>query len=180
MVKNRYRDLRGDELTEEGLVEGEQSEGMEINNEFWLKKQSAEIYSDEKELSADFTLSNLSDDMLRSRVFNYIVGRMELLKLLEDIFPYANKKIPNNMKVSNVVRERIKWETLQYKKTRNQIRIQVNTLLVMSRARGGNVLYSWLNPREEKEDGEVIEGEEPKRSIIDKILGKNKIKKKVE
>jgi len=196
-MKGHVRDLivqKADELKEADMIsdlEIKEEEGR-TNNEFWLKKMTAEVYSDSKELNKDFTLSNLSDNMFESRVVNFIRGRIFLVKLLEHIFKFANKSVEVDPKskekivIPEKVLERVKWETYEYIKTRNLILTEVYTILNMSKARGGLILKAFLEGGMEREEAEMIAGagmpamgEEPKRSMTDRILGRKKLPKRV-
>jgi hypothetical protein len=167
-----------------------------LNNEFWLKKQTAEVYSDQRELNKDFTLSNLSDQMFDSKVVNFIMGRIFLVKLVENIFKFANRdiykrdekgaiifdpntKLPSELRIPKRVKDRIKWETYEYVRTRNLILTEVYTILNLSKARGGLILKAFLRgglTDEEMETiaGETSTGEVKRRTVVDRLLGRNK------
>ena len=157
-------------------------------SDFWLKKMVAEIDSDIPELNKDFTLSNLSDQMFESRVTNFIRNRIFVVKLLRNVFKYALRDIFDENKktgaltlkegIDEKTKQRVKWETLEYLKTRNLILSEVYTILNLSKARGGLVLKAFLRGNMPEEEAELIAGaetpavgEKNKRSFMDKILG---------
>lgn len=156
-------------------------------NNFELKKWGANVWSDIPELNKDFTMSNLSDTMFNSKVVNFIRNRILIVKLLRNIFPYAERDISNTkFVVREDIRRRIQFETIEYRKCRNLILSEIYTILNLSKARGGLVLKSFLEGGMSKEEMEAIVGEEGspadgekvKRSWIDRLLGRNKNKKK--
>lgn len=154
-------------------------------NNFELKKWSAEVWSDIPELNKDFTLSNLSDSMFQSKVTNFIRNRILLIKLLNNIYPYANRKLnPDGFELDESVKKRIIFETIEHKKNKNLILSDVYTILNLSKGRGGLVLKSFLEGGMSKEEMEVIAGEdgpavgEPhKRGFMDRMLGRNRVSK---
>lgn len=158
---------------------------VEDNKEFaeWgdsydLKKIAVEVHSkEESELNKDFTLSDLNDQLFESKTINYIMGRIGLLKLIEIVMPYANtRNITKDM--SEKDRLRILAEKVEYRKLRKVILSEVRIILVMSRARGGKIIKSFLAPDTMTPEGQAIleEEEKPrdKRGFFDKLLGRKK------
>lgn len=148
----------------------------EWGDSYDLKKIAVEVHSiDEKELNKDFTLSNLTDTLFQSRVIRYIMKRIALLKRLEILFPFAYSKIERNM--PDEMKMRIYVERNEYKKIRKVVLSEIKTILVMSRARGGVILKSFLGDNNEqlsKEIAEVDNIDAPKRTFMDKVLGRNR------
>ena len=98
-------------------------------SDFYLKKMTAEVDSDIPELNKDFTLSNLSDNMFESRVTNFIRNRIFVVKLMRNVFKYALREIKESEEAPEKIAERIKWETIEFVKTRNLILSEVYTIL---------------------------------------------------
>lgn len=193
---------RADELSKQELDELEKDEDRAVRDNYDLMLLSAEIHSPMKELNKDFTLSNLSDAMFDSRVVKFIMGRMFLVELVKLLFPYANKRAEKEKekdkngkeieesedvkisgKIPENIRMNIKWQTYEYNKCKNLVLNEVYTILNMSKARGGLVLKAFLRGQglsnEEAEaivggDGGPAQDEMPKRTVIDRVLGRNK------
>ena len=124
----------------------------------------------------------MTDNLFNSRIINYIIGRMQLLKMCELMMPYSNAKLTSEIKEDKELIKRLLIEREEYKKIRKIVLSEVRIILVMSRARGGVILESFLKGDIDKDIGETLAGVEgidaPKRSIMDKILGRNKIPKR--
>lgn len=164
--------------------EGDEEEEVEkAENNFELKKWSAEVWSDIPELNRDFTMSNLSDQMFNSRVVNFIRNRILLVKLLANVFRYANRKIDDKIVIDEAIKRRIIFETIEYKRSRNLIMSEVYTILNLSKARGGLVLKAFLEGGMSQDEMEVVAGAEGpaigepiQRSFKDRLLGRNRVK----
>ena len=107
-------------------------------NNFELKKWGANVWSDIPELNKDFTMSNLSDTMLNSKVVNFIRNRILIVKLLRNVFPYAERDIGNTkFVVREDIRRRIQFETIEYRKCRNLILSEIYTILICQKLEEG-------------------------------------------
>lgn len=157
-------------------------------NDFELKKWGANVWSDIPEVNKDFTMSNLSDQMFNSRVVNFIRNRILLVKLLRNIFRYAERRTEHPQATINIpieIKQRISYETIAFRKSRNLILSDVYTILNLSKGRGGLVLKAFLKGGMTPEEMETIAGEtgpaigEPiERSTMDRLLGRNRSKTK--
>lgn len=148
------------------------------DNNFELKKWGANVWSDMPEINKDFTLSNLSDNMFDSRIVNFIRNRVFLVKMVKKVYKYAEMKITDDM--DSAMKEKIIYQTEHFTKTKNIILAEPYTILNLSKARGGLVLKAFLEGGMSKEEMELVAGdgtavgEIPKRSWMDRLLGKNK------
>lgn len=162
--------------------EGEEREVEKAENNFELKKWGANVWSDARELNKDFTMSNLSDQMFNSKVIKFVMNRVEIEKMLRNVFKYAERKITNSeYEITEDVKRRIIFETLAFRRTKGILMIKVHTILNLSKARGGMVLKSFLEGGLGKEEMEVIAGEEGpaigepiKRTAWERLSGRNK------
>lgn len=161
-------------------------ETEKAENNFELKKWGANVWSNTPELNRDFTMSNLSDQMFNSRVINFILNRIELIKLLRGVFRYADRKIDEKkFTISFEMKERITFETFAFRRSNDLILSKVYTILNLSKARGGLVLKAFLEGGMSKEEMEVIAGEEGpaigepiKRTFMERLTGRNRNKNK--
>lgn len=178
-------------------------------SDFELRKWTASVWSDIPELNKDFTLSNLSDNMFESKVVNFIRNRIFVTKMLRNLFKYANRDLKLGeeegglskeeykeekrkekeilLNISDEIKDRIRWETIEYNKTRSLIMAEVYTILNLSKARGGLVLKSFLKGSMSEEEAELIAGagepavgEPIKRSWMDRLLGRKVPKKQMQ
>lgn len=175
-----------DELDLQGINDDDSEEIEKAESDFELKKWGANVWSKTNELNKDFTLSNLSDQMFNSRVINFILNRIELIKLLRNVFRYADRKVDEdtNIIVPEIVQRRIVFETLCFRRNNDLIMSKVYTILNLSKGRGGLVLKAFLEGGATQEEMEMIAGQEGpaigepiKRSGWDRLLGRNKVKK---
>lgn len=167
----------------------DETEEEKAENNFELKKWSANVWSDIPEINKDFTMSNLSDIMFNSKVVNFIRNRIMIVKLLRNVFKYAGREYKDTNKIkitiSEEMKQRIKFETIEFTNCRNLLLSEVYTILNLSKARGGLVLKAFLQggmTEEEMEEvvggeGNPALGEKTKRTLIDRMLGRNKAKK---
>lgn len=187
MVKQRGSPIvleKVGELDFETEMDGDDEEVDKADNNFELKKWGAEIWSDIPEVTKDFTMANLSDQMFNSRVVNFIRNRVFLVKLLKNVFRYAERKIDTEkFIISDVVKKRVAYETIAFRMCKNLILTDVYTILNLSKGRGGLVLKAFLEGGMSKDEMEVIAGEEGpaigepiKRTFMDRLRGKNRAK----
>lgn len=173
-------DVREIPLKLKGDIEEEEEIKEVATNEFDLKKWTCEIWGNTTgEITKDFVLSNLSDGMFRNKVISYIRNRIEIMTLLRNIFSYGERNYQNkNVKIDEKTLKRIKKETFELRKIRNLLMVHVQSILILSRARGGLVLKEFLKgsresvEKEEVQDVNFEEGEIEKRGFLSKIFKK--------
>lgn len=167
-MKQEENEIKIDEEKEEQLM----------NDQLDLLAKAIKVHTTEIDLNEDSTLADLNVEF--TRMAKYIIEQMEIIGILKD-FLKTNKKI---IKYSNSMEEwgkEITYENPEerhYKEAKEILINRVHSMLILSRSVKGKPLKSFLTYGRDVSNKEL--GIDEKRSMMDKILGKNKPKDKDE
>lgn len=150
-MNRRDRLKERDKVDEEEEDEGEESA---LADQYDVLNEVITVHSDIEEMNADFTLSYLRDELLKSRIIRFI---------------------KEQIKATNVLIDEVEDDEIK-KKIKAFMMKEINTITVLSRAYGGliikKVVEGFGHPPQELQSAEEEVPE--KRGFFDKLLGRKK------